>query len=42
MPADPALRAKARLLLFNFEREVFSHVNDLDSGNEEKIEKLVH
>lgn len=39
MPTDPALRAKARLLLFNFEREVFSHVNDLDSGNEEKIEK---
>jgi RNA polymerase-associated protein len=39
MPTDPALRAKARLLLFNFEREVFSHVYDLDSGNEEKIEK---
>tara|TARA_B100000575_G_C23137206_1_gene660932 strand:- start:3228 stop:3755 length:528 start_codon:yes stop_codon:yes gene_type:complete len=31
MPTDPALRAKARLLLFNFEREIFSFVDQLES-----------
>ena len=30
MPSDPVQRARARLLLFNFEREVFSHVADLE------------
>ena len=35
MPTDPALRAKARLLLFNFEREIFSEVDALESKDEE-------
>ncbi len=35
MPTDPALRAKARLLLFNFEREIFLHVDNLENGSEE-------
>ena len=28
MPADPVMRARARLLLFNFELELFSHIDD--------------
>ena len=31
MPADPLLRARARLLLFNFEKELFVHVGTLES-----------
>ena len=30
MPADPVMRARARLFLFNFERELFVHVQQLE------------
>ena len=31
MPADPLMRARARLMLFNFEKELFVHVHFLES-----------
>ena len=31
MPADPVMRARARLFLFNFEKELFVHVSTLES-----------
>ena len=40
MPADPVMRARARLFLFNFERELFLHVQTLENSNNQKaIEK---
>jgi len=39
MPADPVMRARARLMLFNFEVELFSHVDALDSNKEKQIDK---
>lgn len=30
MPADPLMRARARLMLFNFEKELFIHVHTLE------------
>ena len=33
MPADPVMRARARLFLFNFERELFVHVQALENTN---------
>ena len=33
MPADPVMRARARLFLFNFERELFVHVQALENGS---------
>jgi stringent starvation protein A len=38
MPADPVMRAKARLALYEFERDLFVHVKDLEAGIEEKAE----
>lgn len=43
MPADPVMRARARLFLFNFERELFLHVQELerrdpDGGNAAVLE----
>ncbi|MDW8324847.1 MAG: glutathione S-transferase N-terminal domain-containing protein, partial [Burkholderiales bacterium] len=32
MPADPVMRARARLFLFNFERDLFSHVREIHEG----------
>ena len=32
MPADPVMRARARLFLFRFEQELFTHVKALESG----------
>lgn len=34
MPADPTMRARTRLFLFNFERELFSHVAILEDRNQ--------
>lgn len=34
MPADPTMRARTRLFLFNFERELFSQVSILEDRNE--------
>ena len=31
MPADPVMRARARLMLYNMEKELFAHVNVLES-----------
>ena len=39
MPADPVQRARARLLLLDFEREVFVHVDTLERQEAKKIEK---
>src|SRR5436190_18751026 len=39
MPADPVMRARARLFLFNFERELFVHVQTIESGTQKAQEK---
>ncbi len=40
MPADPVMRGRARLFLFNFERELFVHVTTLEkAGNPKATEK---
>ena len=36
MPADPVMRATARLFLFNFERELFIHVQQLERRDHNK------
>jgi RNA polymerase-associated protein len=36
MPADPVMRARARLFLFNFERELFVHVQQLERRDHTK------
>ena len=32
MPADPVMRARARLFLHNFERDLFSYIRDVQNG----------
>ena len=39
MPADPVMRARARLFLFNFEQDLFSHVTDIEHGTPKAAEK---
>ncbi|PKO54048.1 MAG: glutathione S-transferase [Betaproteobacteria bacterium HGW-Betaproteobacteria-2] len=39
MPADPVMRARARLFLHNFEEQLFSHIPDLESGNQKAADK---
>jgi RNA polymerase-associated protein len=39
MPADPVMRARARLFLYSFEQDLFSHIDDLESSDEETVEK---
>jgi RNA polymerase-associated protein len=39
MPADPVMRARARLFLFNFEIELFSQIEPLESGKEKLVER---
>ena len=42
MPADPVMRARARLFLFNFERELFAHVQLLERRDQTRdLAKLV-
>ena len=41
MPADPVMRARARLFLFRFERELFSHVETLEKGNQRNADKAL-
>lgn len=36
MPADPVMRARTRLFLFNFERELFVHVQTIENSNNQK------
>src|SRR5271169_4937460 len=39
MPADPVMRARARLFLHRFENELFSHIDALESNNQKQLEK---
>jgi stringent starvation protein A len=39
MPADPVMRARARLFLFRFELELFSHVQVLEGSSQKAMEK---
>jgi len=39
MPADPVMRARARLFLYRFEKEMFSHVETLEKGNQRIVDK---
>ncbi len=39
MPADPIMRGRTRLFLYNFERELFSHVSLLESRDAQPAEK---
>jgi RNA polymerase-associated protein len=39
MPPDPLMRARARLMLFNMEVELFSHVEAIESGKDKLVEK---
>jgi RNA polymerase-associated protein len=39
MPADPVMRARARLFLFRFEQELFSHVQSIEKGSQKAAEK---
>jgi RNA polymerase-associated protein len=39
MPADPVMRARARLFLFRFEQELFNHVETLEKGNQRGTDK---
>jgi RNA polymerase-associated protein len=39
MPADPVMRARARLFLFNFERDLFSHIHELEHGSAKVADK---
>ena len=33
MPADPVMRARARLFLYRFEQELFCHIDAVEQGN---------
>jgi RNA polymerase-associated protein len=39
MPADPVMRARARLFLYSFEKDLYDHIKDLESGNAEMADK---
>lgn len=39
MPADPVMRARARLFLHNFEEQLFSHIADIESENTKVADK---
>ena len=39
MPADPVMRARARLFLYNFEKDLFSHIKDIEFSDEETADK---
>jgi len=39
MPADPVMRARARLFLHNFEEQLFDHIKDLKSDNQKAADK---
>jgi len=41
MPADPVQRARARLFLFNLEKEIFVHVSVLENRNPKGLEKAL-
>jgi RNA polymerase-associated protein len=39
MPADPVMRARARLFLHNFEEQLFDYIGDIESGNTKTADK---
>jgi RNA polymerase-associated protein len=39
MPADPVMRARARLFLFRFENELFSNIEALEKGSQKVADK---
>ena len=39
MPSDPALKARARLFLFRFEDDLFSHIQAIESGTPRQAEQ---
>ncbi|MDW7535076.1 MAG: glutathione S-transferase N-terminal domain-containing protein [Candidatus Nitrotoga sp.] len=39
MPADPVMRARARLFLYRFESEMFCHIGALESGVQKTVDK---
>lgn len=39
MPADPVMRARARLFLHRFEIELFSHIEDIEHGTQKAADK---
>ena len=39
MPPDPVMRARARLFLYDFERQLFDHIKDIESGDDVKADK---
>src|SRR3972149_6395952 len=39
MPADPVMRARARLFLFQFEVELFSQIEVLEHGNQKQQDR---
>jgi RNA polymerase-associated protein len=39
MPADPVMRARARLFLFRFEQELFSHIEPLEKGPQKAADR---
>ena len=39
MPADPIMKARARLFLFRFEKELFVHVAEIEHGSQKAADK---
>lgn len=39
MPADPVMRGRARLFLYRFEQELFSHVESIEHGSQKMADK---
>ena len=39
MPADPVMRARARLFLFSLRKELFTHIEALETGNQKQAER---
>lgn len=39
MPADPVMRARARLFLYNFEKDLFSYIRDIESGDDAVVDR---
>lgn len=39
MPADPVMRGRARLFLFRFEKELFSHIETVEHGSQKAADK---
>jgi RNA polymerase-associated protein len=39
MPADPVMRARARLFLFRFEQELFCHIDTIEKGQQKPADQ---